>query len=325
MIIRSFFRAPIVCAALLASFAGCAADVEEDLELQASRQALLDTTNGLRSINGLSVRNGLRAINGLTAKNGLTVRNGLQAINGLRTINGLRALNGLDPDCTGKVLNKTCSGEPDGMLDNTTGLMSTDEGMQTAKYLVRCALKASEKLTIKDYTGALVTLQGELGLTPTWKDGLCEGPCQEKISACLMALTNGNGDHIDVEMTAPFDSVGTSSSREFPYQEAAFYGNLFLDPPKGFYCIGEDYAVVKTRSIEHLATRACKGYTDKNGECPYVRTGLCNSALSLTPEGINGDYMCRDTRDTLRDCREKDGADRKWEYPITTHRKVVQN
>ncbi len=322
MNIRSFLTAPLVCAALLA---GCAADAADDVELQASRQALIDTTNGLKTINGLSTKNGLMTLNGLSTKNGLKTVNGLRTLNGLRTVNGLRTLNGLDPDCTGKVAGKTCSGEPDGILDNSLGLMSSDEGIMTAKYLVKCALKAGDKITIKDYTGTLVTIPGELGLAPAWKDGQCDNACQEKISACLMALTNGQGDHVDVELTAPFDNVGTDNSSAFPYQEAAFYGNLFSDPPQAFYCIGKDYAVVKSKSIEHLATRACKGYTDKNGECPYTRAGLCNPAASSTEEGIKEDYMCFDTKKTLRKCREKDGASRKWEYPITTFRKVVQN
>ncbi|MET0287498.1 MAG: hypothetical protein ABW352_23630 [Polyangiales bacterium] len=140
-----------------------------------------------------------------------------------------------------------------------------------------------------------------------------------------MALTNGEGQHVSLEITAPFDDVGTENSKAFPYQEAAFYGNLFVDPPKAFYCIGKDYAVVKSKSIEHLATRSCKGYTDKNGECPYVRSGLCNAAVSSTDEGKYEDYMCFDTKKTLRKCRENDDGDRKWEYPITTFRNTLQN
>jgi hypothetical protein len=135
-----------------------------------------------------------------------------------------------------------------------------------------------------------------------------------------MALTNGQGEHLSVELTGPFDGLGVDNSKAFPFQEAAFYGNLFSDPPQAYYCIGQDYAVVTGKSIEHLATRACKGYTDAYGECPYTRAGLCNPTASATPEGINEDYMCLDTKKTLRKCRERDGGERKWRYPITTFR-----
>jgi hypothetical protein len=80
--------------------------------------------------------------------------------------------------------------------------------------------------------------------------------------------------------------------------------------------------VVGQESIEHLATRSCKGYTDATGQCPYTRAGLCNAAVSSTYEGVHEDYMCYDTGDTLRKCRDHDGGERKWLYPITTFRDV---
>lgn len=61
-----------------------------------------------------------------------------------------------------------------------------------------------------------------------------------------------------------------------------------------------------------------------SGECPYVRSGLCNPAVSSTYEGIHEDYMCYDTKLTLRKCRDHDGGSRSWLYPITTFRDVVQ-
>jgi hypothetical protein len=304
------------------ALASCAqVDSEDELGLQSSQQSLVDTENGLRTINGLRTVNGLRSFNGLTTTNGLRTINGLRTMNGLVTRNGLRTFNGLTVDCTGKTA-AACTGSPDGLLSNTTGMLSSDEGIMTASYLVRCALDAGTSIAVKDYTGSTLKLSGEIGLAPEWKEGQCSTACEEKISACLMALTNGEGQHVELEMTAPFDDVGVDNSSAFPYQEAAFFGNVFSDPPQAFYCIGKDYAVVSSRSIEHLATRACKGYTDKFGECPYVRAGLCNPAASSTEEGVHQDYMCFDTKKTLRKCRDRDGGDRKWLYPITTFRNV---
>jgi hypothetical protein len=42
--------------------------------------------------------------------------------------------------------------------------------------------------------------------------------------------------------------------------------------------------------------------------------------VSSTYEGVHMDYMCLDTGKTLRKCRDVDGGDRKWLYPISTHR-----
>jgi hypothetical protein len=302
-------------------------DVADD-ELSAERQSYVDSINGLKSVNGLKSSNGLKSFNGLKSVNGLSTTNGLKSINGLKSMNGLmsrnglKSMNGLTVDCLGKVLGSSCTGSPDGLLSNTTGMMASNDGIMTASYLVRCALAADTKIRLKDYTGALVTLSGELGLTPEWKDGQCTAVCEEKISACLMSLTNGEGEHINLELSGPFEPLGTDTSKAFPYQEAAFFGNLFLDKAEAYYCIGEDYAVVEHKSIEHLAVRACQGYTDKGDGCPYTQVGLCNSAVSSTYEGLHMDYMCFDTGDTLRKCRDTDGDSRKWLYPITTHRDV---
>jgi Ca2+-binding RTX toxin-like protein len=92
-----------------------------------------------------------------------------------------------------------------------------------------------------------------------------------------MAFTNGDGAHVDIELAAPY-TLGTSHT--YRYQEASFYGNVFLDKPAAFYCVGKDYAKSGS-SIRLLETRSCLGYNEKDGTCPYVRAGYCNSAFSL--------------------------------------------
>lgn len=314
--------------------AACATDSgggeEDDPELNAVRQEAVSTINGLPTINGLRTLNGLMTLNGLTTVNGLRTMNGMRTMNGLRTMNGMRTMNGLTVDCTGLTAGKTCSGEPDGLLDDRTGLMSSDSGIATAKYLIRCALPANDSLRIKDYTGGLVSLTGEMGLAPEWKDGQCDTTCQEKISACLMAFTNGDGVHVDIEMAAPF-TIGTSHT--YKYQEASFFGNVFIDKPQAFFCVGKDYAQ-NGPSIKLLEERACTGYNEKNGSCPYVRAGYCESAISFDRDDdtVTGDNKCSYSfgSETAKSC--KDGTNtgsglnpgKTWNYPITTFRKVKQ-
>lgn len=293
---------------------GCAADSQEDPVLNAQRQALVDTDNGMRTINGLSSINGLRTLNGLTTKNGLRTLNGLLSINGLRTLNGLKTINGLSVDCTGLTAGVDCTGEPDGLLSAATGLMASDEGIMTAKYLVRCALATSQSIRIRDYTGGLVSLAGESGIAPEWQDGQCSTACEEKISSCLMALTNGAGNHVKVELSQNSSAVG--GGHTYPYQEAAFYGNVFASPPKAYYCVGKDFTGLLGGDLGSAQQRACSGYSLLGASCPYVKAGNCSGAL-FTPG------MCSFSNSAADSCKTGGGlfsSGTTWSYPMTTYR-----
>ena len=150
-----------------------------------------------------------------------------------------------------------------------------------------------------------------------------------------MALTNGDGVNVDVELAAPY-TLGTSHS--YQYQEASFYGNIFVDPPQAFYCVGKDYAQTGI-SVTLLEQRLRKGYNDKQGGvCPYVRVGYCTSVVSLSlgldvnvaDSTILGDKKCEfgsvfSKSDTASACKSGTGfASKTWNYPITTFRKVKQ-
>jgi hypothetical protein len=302
---------------------GCAAHDSdlEDPELNAERQAFVNAINGLRTINGLSTRNGLKSINGLSTRNGLRVMNGLTSINGLRTMNGLRTFNGLSVDCSDKELGVECTGTPDGLLSATTGMMRSDDGINTAKYVVRCALPKGDSVRVKDYTGALVTLDGEIGLAPEWGDGDCNGTCQEQVSACLMALTNGSGKHVNVELASLDGAIG--GGHTYRYQEAVFYGNLFLDTPAANFCVGKDYAgttvLLAGLTLGSVQVRACEAYYSLfgRGNCPYVDTGSCNRQL-LDLFGMSSN-KCSFSGDTASACAAKGSSSKVWKNPITTY------
>ena len=230
-------------------------------------------------------------------------------------------------DCTGKTAGVSCTGEPDGLLSADTGLMASEEGILTAAYLLRCALPSTDSIRIKDYTGGLVVLKGELGLTPAWKESSCNNACQEKVSACLMAFTNGDGVNVNIEMSAPF-ALGVGHSKDYPYQEAAFYGNLFSEQAEGFFCVGKDYADLG-RTVSLLEVRACEGYNIEDGDCPYTYTGLCNAPPFGSSFGTVASSKCQWTGsrlDTAVSCTDSSwtwrSAGKRWAYPITTFRKV---
>ncbi|HEY6877215.1 MAG TPA: hypothetical protein VI299_04310 [Polyangiales bacterium] len=313
----------LMCAALALNVAGCAAGAGEG-ELEQTpevHEASLEAINGMRTINGLNVRNGLKALNGLSVKNGLKALNGLLTINGLKTFNGLRTFNGLDIDCTGKTPGESCLGEPDGLLDSTTGLMSSVGGINTAAYLIRCALPATETVTVKAFDGSLVSLNGEIGLAPEWSSGQCDNECQEKVSACLMALTNTAGNHVTVELTD--DGVlGATHSKDFRYQEAVFFGNIFDSPPKAYFAIGADFQGYNWfgMNIGGFANRLCNVTNLVWGvdQCPYLPVGDANYNMS-DPFGSTS-KKCTMRNGVATACRDK--SYRTWTNPITTYRQT---
>jgi hypothetical protein len=227
----------------------------------------LQFINGLHRLNGSSQVNGLRLPNGLRQKNGLRLKNGVEHLTGLSsTYNNATTVNGKAIDCRGKTLGVSCTGEPDGLLSSSTGLMSSAEGVEVAKYVVRCALGSGDGIRVKQYDGSLVTLRGAIGLAPRWKHEDCDKGCQERITACLLALTNGDARNVGIEMSAPSMSR-LGGGHGLPDQEAAFFGNLFAERAVAYVCMGTD---------AH-APRMAEGYTDTVhgvGDIDYGPGGL---------------------------------------------------
>jgi len=166
-------------------------------------------------------------------ENGLRIVNGLSIVNGATSVNGLRIVNGLST--TG--------------LASSTGLMTTADGRTQVKYLVRCALPATSSITKKDQYGTSYTFQGLLGMAPQWETGACDQTCQEDVSACMLAHLNTAGIHVPLWIVANNPVVGWGQDPDFPNQEGAFFGNVFMngahgtDPAKApmYYCTGAKY------------------------------------------------------------------------------------
>ncbi|HMJ16307.1 MAG TPA: hypothetical protein VK524_33065 [Polyangiaceae bacterium] len=281
--------------------------------------------NGLMSMNGLITMNGMISLNGFISINGMTSVNGLIALNGLTSLNGLISLNGLpvDPNATlpvdcgaAGVPGIDCWGIAGGILNPFTGLLRSETDSLTAGYMVRCALPAGESVNVVDYRGTVAHFPGELGLAPGWKSGNCDGNCQEDVSACLMALTNGEGKHIPLTLASTKNSLGGGHPSEYKYQEGAFYGNIFLSPPKGFFCIGTGSTNIATMWFAwdtSVNARMCSGYASRGLACPYKQTGQC-TGMPWSPQ------KCSKTSDTMTSC--KDDANKTWQRPITTFMKT---
>ncbi len=356
---------------------GCAG---EDPLTQQSDDGFHSTSNGLEAINGLSTRNGFAMRNGLSTRNGLTMRNGFALANGLATANGISLANGfalsnglsmsnglslsngmnaVDPNTTLPIdcgatgtPGQDCWGQPDGLMNARTGLMSSDDGITTATYLVRCALAPGDVLGIQDYTGEVQRLHGEVGLTPNWKTGECDRVCQEKNTACLLALTNGSGQHIQIELSAHYKNadgisgtgddnvltIGTGHSSAFKKQEASFYGNIFTDPPQAYYCTqnGPLSFIPGVGNLFTVDVRACGGYVDVIGlgvrlfdECPIKSMGSCNEIVMSFSSFLFPHPKCSEKNGAKTKCDSGAGTgplgsvlsvfnNKTWHYPMTT-------
>jgi hypothetical protein len=336
---------------------GCAGEVsDDDVGLDGQQESVVATVNGLRTVNGLTTVNGLKTANGLKTTNGLKTVNGLTTVNGLKTANGLKTVNGLSVDCTGMTAGVNCTGAPDGLLSASTGLMSSENGVTTAKYLVRCALAANDSVTVKDYNGNLVTMPGELGLTTGWATGQCDETCQQKITSCLLAFTNGSGVHVPIEMSSNYVNadgvsgtaddkvltIGAGHSIDYPKQEAAFYGNVFTDPPQAYYCTN-DGPLSFIPGIGNLLTvdvRACGGYVDILGlglsfqnSCPIKSMGSCSEIVATLQTLMIPHLKCSEKDGAKTKCESGAGTgmfgtvlsvfnNKTWQYPMTTYVKA---
>jgi len=180
---------------------------------------------------GGAVESELAATNGLTMVNGLTMTNGLSG-NGLSG-NGLSG-NGLSGN--GLLMNPLKTGIlPTGTMMNSTA------GRNTISYLVRCALASGKTITAKDQNNVSYSFSGSIGAAPEWETGTCNTTCQERMTGCLLAHVNTSGVHIPIWLDSE-GAIGWGQNVNYPFQEGSFFGNIFVSPPKGYYCNGRDFS-----------------------------------------------------------------------------------
>jgi ricin-type beta-trefoil lectin protein len=192
-------------------------------------------------------------------------------------------------------------------LSSTTGLMTTSGGRMIMQYMVKCAYAAGTSVTKQDQYGTSYTFQGSIGIAPELATG-CDLDCQEKISACMLAHVNNSGQHISIWMVGPDTGIGWDTSALYPYQEGAFFGNIFAAPWQGYYCAGNDMASgeVPGRLGSPLASNV---YVDK-----YGAGGLCKQPAACTVTN-SGYTNCNDPAP-----QAPYAAGHQWKHVITVWR-----
>jgi len=166
-------------------------------------------------------------------------------------------------------------------------LLATENGRELFSYAVTCALGEGQ-----DHLG----YSGNLGLAQEWLDSTCDLTCQRWVSACILAHTNAFGDSVEMSPRGSHPSFGWNEEIEnvFSYEEAAFYGNLFLPEEErhatvcagdGLFEIpgdnGDQSSVVAGRIHQTGSTRFGLGYS-----------GSCNSLTPEVPAGIYDSAAC---------------------------------
>ena len=236
--------------ALAAALGGCQ---PSETGTDPSTESALSTTNGLSMINGLSMTNGLSG-NGLSG-NGLS-GNGLSG-------NGLL----MNPLKTG--------------ILTSGSMMNTTDGRATMGYIVRCALATGKTITAKDSNNVSYSFPGAIGTAPEWETGTCGTTCQERMTACLLAHVNTSGVHIPIWLDSE-GAIGWGQNTSFPYQEGSFFGNVFVNPPKGYFCNGKDF------SSATVPGRLGVGQSNAPYTDPYGTPGPCQWNCTSSTATTNG-------------------------------------
>jgi hypothetical protein len=180
------------------------------------------------------------------------------------------------------------------------------------KYTIRCALRSDQELEATDpASGEKQKFQGMFGIAPEWNQGKCDQSCQEKVSSCLIALTNRTGKHVLVSLLSAEPSMGKKMAPndqdiDFPHQEGVFFGNVFSG--EAYTCRGrgvQKAAQVKRFCASESAT--CSGLA------AFTDTGPCEDVCEMKCTKLSdGSERC-----VASACRDPKG--RRWGYPITSY------
>lgn len=180
------------------------------------------------------------------------------------------------------------------------------------RYTARCALEQGQHLEAPDAaTGKRLRFPGMFGVAPEWRHGTCDKACQEKVSSCLIALTNRTGKHVLVSVLSGSPSMSKKllpddNDRDFPHQEGAFFGNVFSN--EAYACQGQH--VGKAPQVKRYCARepaSCSGLST------FTDVGPCQKACEMKCVRLSdGSERC-----AASSC--KDPAGRLWAHPVTTY------
>lgn len=185
-------------------------------------------------------------------------------------------------------------------------------GREVARYLISCALRADQELTVT-VEGVDYTFPGQLGLAPAWVDRALRDSEQGWVSACMLARVNAYDVSVLVSLRGKHAALVTSEDErvDFPVQEAGFYGNIFTDggPIDANACLGLDQAAGETGALEDRDCAEEDAGNPGSTLCGFNYAGHCGAFTQQT------EYACKHYASSVpaneRDHRSPDvvGAD----------------
>jgi hypothetical protein len=184
------------------------------------------------------------------------------------------------------------------------------------KYTARCALAADQFLEATEPdSGGKVRFPGAMGLAPEWLNGTCDTSCQEKVSACLLSLSNRTGRHVQLSLLSAAPSMNEAlrpndGDAGFPHQEGVFFGNVFgnVFGEQGFACTGTGAS--KAAQVKRFCAadpESCAGLV------PMRSAGRCEDVCEMACTALSdGSRRC-----AAVSCRDPEG--RVWNQPLTVY------
>ena len=275
--------------------AGCGlGEVDSEGPTTLPTQEDLTAENGIRLANGLNLSNGATLPNGATLANGLNLANGLQFANGLLLSNGMNLANGVvapDGVLGPYIFPSYCASATSLCVGPSCTTVTSCANSDLTKWIdanptnnllilqdeVQCALAPTVSVRV-NYRGTLYTWTGVANLGGDWQAGTMSTASQERVSSCLLARVNASGEHLTIDMFGPMAGFNTCSVSDayFHFNEATFFGNLFVSPPQAY--------VVPTPGFTGCDTRACK---TSAGTCILTKSGTCDLIRVLDSTSVS--------------------------------------
>ena len=173
----------------------------------------------------------------------------------------------LHPDNEARV--RAClESDPDAVFGRELNDAQEERLELVLRYAIECALADDQNVTIYGSDGAARTYHGLVGLAPEWSDGALSPSGRQRVSACLAARTNRNGQFVRLSVRGAATHTTRLERDLFPHHEGAFWGNAFLDQP---------YIQTCTAAGAGFSGRVC---TD--GSCGYQALGACAEVCATT-------------------------------------------
>src|SRR5262245_39519715 len=167
---------------------------------------------------------------------------------------------------------------------------ATPEKRQQLHYLVTCALPKHVVLYAKQGTERF-TFPGQMGLAPGWLKAPMTPQEERWVSACMFAMVNYFGKHVDVSLRAeppptPFFHPSEEEKRRFSLFEGGFFWNLFGPHPVAYVCQGIRTPADHQESVfqDRVCTMATKKKTPDGKPvtpCQFILTGPCTDPASF--------------------------------------------